>query len=288
MTFTSVEDFISNGRSILAKGPIAVIFAEDDIELASTIAHHQKLGFTSTLLFLPPQLSDWKLLDSGVYRITLSYDEANTVPKVITRLIAAASPTTWFYWGYSAEYLVYPFFETRNVAELLAFHTEERRDAMLAYVIDLYASDLSCNPDGVNIDRPFFDSSGYYSLQRYDSSGKPLERQVDVFGGLRWRFEEHIPWTRRRIDRVSLFKALPGTTMRPDFTFSNEEMNTFACPWHHNVTAAVASFRTAKALKTNPASKWAIPTFVWSKSTEFDWSSRQLLDLGMIEPGQWF
>lgn len=34
--------------------------------------------------------------------------------------------------------------------------------------------------------------------------------------------------------------------MRPDFTFSNEEMNTFACPWHHNITAAIASFLHGK------------------------------------------
>jgi len=288
MTYASFDDFLTKGRGTLAKGPIAVIFADDDVELSSTIAHHQKLGFSSTLLFLPPQLADRDMADSNVHPIVQSATQSDTVPEVITKLIASAPPSTWFYWGYSAEYLVYPFYETRSIGELLTFHTEERRDAMLAYVIDLYASDLGRNPDGVNAASPLFDSGGYYSLQRHDRDGKPLDRQIDVFGGLRWRFEEHIPWTRRRIDRVSLFRAVPGTTMRPDFTFSNEEMNTFACPWHHNITAAIASFRTAKALKSNPASKWAIPSFTWSKSKEFDWSSRQLLELGIIEPGQWF
>ena len=32
--------------------------------------------------------------------------------------------------------------ESRSVVEMLAFHAEERRDAMLTYVIDLYAKDL--------------------------------------------------------------------------------------------------------------------------------------------------
>jgi len=288
MTFTSLDDFLAKGRSALAKCPIAVIFVDDDVELSSTIAHHQKLGFASTLLFLPPQLADWGNADGGVHRIVHSTAQSETVPQVLTKLIASAPPSTWFYWGYSAEYLVYPFYESRNINELLAFHTEERRDAMLAYVVDLYASDLGRHPDGVNLGSPMFDSAGYYSLQRHDRDGKPLDRQIDVFGGLRWRFEEHIPWNRRRIDRISLFRAVPGTTMRADFTFSSEEMNTFACPWHHNITAAIASFRTAKALKSNPASKWAIPALTWSKSKEFDWSSRQLLDLGIIEPGQWF
>ena len=28
--------------------------------------------------------------------------------------------------------------------------------------------------------------------------------------------------------------------------------------------------------------------FTWHNSTRFEWHSRQLLDLGLMEPGQWF
>jgi hypothetical protein len=35
-----------------------------------------------------------------------------------------------------------------------------------------------------------------------------------------------VPWTRRRIDRIALFRAKPGLTLREDFTLSDEEMNT--------------------------------------------------------------
>ena len=38
----------------------------------------------------------------------------------------------------------------------------------------------------------------------------------------------------------------------PNHRFNDEEYNTYACPWHHNLTAAIVSFRTAKALKRNP------------------------------------
>ncbi|MCB1328747.1 MAG: hypothetical protein KDK28_04485, partial [Maritimibacter sp.] len=59
-------------------------------------------------------------------------------------------------------------------------------------------------------------------------------------------------------------------------------------PWHHNLTAAIVSFRTAKALKTNPGSTYDIKTFRWRNSVPLEWSSQQLLDLGLMEPGQWF
>jgi hypothetical protein len=29
-------------------------------------------------------------------------------------------------------------------------------------------------------------------------------------------------------------------------------------------------------------------SLIWHGSVPFEWSSRQLMDLGMIEPGQWF
>lgn len=172
--------------------------------------------------------------------------------------------------------------------ELLAFHAEERRDAMLTYVIDLYAGDIDRFPDAVSLDQAMLDRSGYYALARTDAAGQPRERQFDFYGGLRWRFEEHIPPARRRIDRIGLFRARPGLKLRSDATFSVEEYNTYACPWHHNLTAAIASFRTAKALRSNPGSRYDIQSFAWHNSVRFEWSSRQLMDLGLMEPGQWF
>ena len=180
--------------------------------------------------------------------------------------------------------------ETRSIGEMLAFHAEERREAMLTYVIDLYAGDLGTAPNAVSRDDAWLDRTGYYALDRKDPQNEwqPKERQLDFFGGLRWRFEEHIPFGKRKIDRISLFRAKPGLKLLPDFTLTDPEMNTYSCQWHHNLTAAVCSFRTAKALRTNPGSRHAIPTFRWPNSVRFDWHSRQLMDLGLMEPGQWF
>jgi len=49
--------------------------------------------------------------------------------------------------------------------------------------------------------------------------------------------------------------------MRPGYVFNDDEYNTYACPWHNNLTSAIVSFRAAKALKHNPGSSFDIHTF---------------------------
>jgi hypothetical protein len=289
MRYTSLEDFVRTGAMALAKGPIAVILAEDAVEVSSTVRHNLKAGFVQVLLLTDPEVPLDVDLEPMVHRIAYDALADQAMMTAVNRLIEAA-PGLWFYACFNAEYLFYPFCETRNIRELLAFHTEERRDAVLSYVVDLYADDLHVFPNAVSLDRAHLDRSGYYALARPDplNHNHPKQRQLDFFGGLRWRFEEHVPLARRKIDRISLFRAKPGLEMRPDFTFTDEEYNTYACPWHNTITATVASFRTAKALKTNSGSKFAIQTFRWHNSVAFTWHSQQLMDLGLMEPGQWF
>lgn len=285
-TFSSLPDLLSKGADLLAKGPVALIFVEDASEVASTVAHHAGLGFRAVIAFLPPTLNPPE--ESTAHWVRYETHAPDAVPEAVNA-IAAAAPGTWFYYGFNAEYLFFPFCENRSVGELLAFHTEERRGAMLTYVVDLYAADLTRFPNGVDRQTAQIDRSGYYALARHDkATGLPKERQLDFFGGLRWRFEEHVPWEKRRIDRIGLFRAKPGLKLLPDHRFNDEEYNTYACPWHHNLTAAIASFRAAKALRTNPGSRHAIHTFNWHNSVRFDWGSQQLMDFGLMEPGQWF
>jgi len=287
MRYENLADFLQNGKAALAKGPVAIVLVEDPTEVDTTIRHHQQLGFREVLLFAPPNLTLPGELSEKLHRI--DYDmHADGAMEIAVNAIIEAAPGLWLYYCFNAEYLFYPFCETRTVGEMLAFHTEERRDAVLTYVIDLYAGDLWEYPDAVSLEDAHMDKSGYYALARMDALKHPKERQLDFFGGLRWRFEEHIPPARRKIDRISLFRAQKGLHLRPDHTFNVEENNTYSCPWHHNITVAICSFRTAKALKRNPGSAFDIETFRWHNSTEFEWHSQQLLDLGLMEPGQWF
>ncbi len=289
MRYGNLDEFLKSGTAALAKGPVGMIFVEDLVEVDSTIRHHQRAGFKALLIFAPPQLSLPRALEEQIHRIDFDMSRDNALVDAVNRVISAA-PGIWLYYCFNAEYLFHPFCETRSIGELLTFHTEERRNAVLSYVIDLYADDLDRFPNAVSLEHAMMDKSGYYALGRNDpeNGGAPKERQLDFFGGLRWRFEEHIPAPRRKIDRIALFRAKPGLELRPDHTFNDEEYNTYACPWHNNITVAIASFRTAKALKSNAGSTFDIHTFKWHNSTEFDWSSKQLLDLGLMEPGQWF
>lgn len=286
MEFRGLDDFRARGQAVLARGPVALILAEDAVEVESTVAHHAAAGFRSVVLFAPEGIA----APEGAHRVGHDTLGPGAAAAAVNAAIEAAPPGTWLYYCFNAEYLFHPFRETRSVAAMLDFHAEERRDAMLTYVIDLYADDLDKHPGAVSREDAHLDRSGYYALARRGPppDRHPKERQLDFFGGLRWRFEEHIPADRRRIDRIGLFRARPGLRLAGDHTFSDEEYNTYACPWHNNLTAAICSFRTAKALRANPGSRAAIRSFRWHNSVPFEWHSQQLLDLGLIEPGQWF
>ena len=287
MHFSDLPTLMSDGKTALSKGPIALILVEDGIEIESTISHHVALGFGQLVLFCPADFHLPDEMPANVHRVDFDVTADGALATIVNAVIKAA-PGQWIYYCYNAEYLMFPFCETRSIGEMLSFMAEERRDCVLSYTIDLYARDLGETPSAVDRNAAYFDRTGYFALARQDSTGETLERQLNIFGGLRWRFEEHIVPTRQRLDRSSLFRATPGLKMLDDGSFSEFEHNTISCPWHNNITAATASFRTAKALRRNPGSRHQIDTFYWENSEPFKWTSQQLMDLGLIEPGQWF
>lgn len=288
MRVSGIEALVARAGEVLAKGPVCLILCEDGVEIDSTIRHHLGLGFRKVVVLADDAHAIDPALEEAVVRVSLQAGSDHAAEHAVNAVIAAVPQGTWLAWVFNAEYLFFPFCEDRDIAELGAFCAEERRESLLTYVVDLYAPDLATHPDAVDRENAHFDRTGYYALVRKGRDRQPKERQLDFFGGLRWRFEEHIPENRRRIDRIAILRTKPGLQMRPDFTFNDEEYNTYACPWHNNLTAAIASFRTAKALKRNPGSTFDIRSFKWHNSTPFEWHSRQLLDLGLMEPGQWF
>lgn len=286
--FPDLKEFLRGKPKAVSKGPLAIILIEDDIAVAETLQHHMKAGFRHVLALSPEPL---ELNDEDRKRVTnLHWQTRRPAAHVdaVNSVINAVPEGTWLYYCFNAEFLYFPFSENRSVGEMLTFHVEERRSAMLTYVVDLYAPDLNRCPNAVDFEQTMFDRTGYYALARPDRDNHPKERQLDFFGGLRWRFEEHLPADKRRIDRISLFRATKSLEILPDHRFNFEEYNTYSCPWHHNLTASVASFRVAKALTTNPGSRGEIGSFVWRNSAPFEWRAQQLMDCGLMEPGQWF
>lgn len=286
--FLSLKEYLGKSPKDISKGPLAIILVEDEIAVAETLVHHQKLGFRHILALSPepialPAESAGKVtnLHWQTRRPAAHVDAVNAVNQ-------AVPAGTWIYYCFNAEFLFFPFSEYRSIGDMLAFHTEERRSAMLSYVIDLYTADLKKHSNAVSFDDAMFDYTGYYALARLDEQGNSKERQLNFFGGLRWRFEEHLAAERRRIDRISIFRSNKEARISADHRFNIEEYNTYACPWHNNLTAVIASFRVAKALMFNPGSRDDVSTFVWRNSHRFEWRSQQLMDAGLMEPGQWF
>ncbi|MFT5005598.1 MAG: hypothetical protein ACI8YI_001211 [Paracoccaceae bacterium] len=285
MLYPDLPSFLAQGAGKLSAGPVGVLLMEDLSETNSTIRHHIGLGLSNIIVLGTDALKISPELRGKIHHVVYDLGVDDAMQDAINPLIAAL-PDRWFYYGYNTEYLFYPFCETRSIGEVTKFATEERRSSILTYVIDLYAEDLENHPNGVSLPAAHLDKSGYYAQARW-RDGADLERQLEMFGGLRWRFEEHVDWQKRKIDRIGLFRAQKGLELRGNNTFNMEEYNTYACPWHHNLTAAICSFRAAKFLKTNPGSSEAIDAFTWHNSEKFAWHSRQLLDIGLMEPGQW-
>ena len=107
--------------------------------------------------------------------------------------VIAALPQRWIYFGYNGEYLFYPFCESRSIGEIIAFNTEERRKTISTTVVNFYAWHLGQSPHGVDVISIYLDRLGYYAETRRDGEQAPLPQQFNFYGGLRWRFEEHVP-----------------------------------------------------------------------------------------------
>lgn len=290
MEFETLDHFRAAPGAQFGKGPFAMVIVEDRVEVESTLEHVHSLGFRTVFVFAPPEIAvpDAPPTSKSAQVVIRGRSRAEGATQDAVNALIAKVPGEWIHYCYNGEYFFYPFCEDRTVGEMVTWVMEERRSAILTYVIDLYAGDLAQFPNAVALDAAMLDSSGYYAEGRADEIGHPKERQLNFYGGLRWRFEEHVATPKRKIDRIGLFQAAPGLELRGDHTLSDEELNTYACPWHHSLTGAICSFRVAKALRTNPGSRHDIDTFRWHKSTQFHWSSLQLMELGLMEPGQWF
>ncbi len=56
MRYGSLDAFLTEGQAALAKGPVAIILAEDAVEVETTLRHHLAAGFAEVLLLAHPAL----------------------------------------------------------------------------------------------------------------------------------------------------------------------------------------------------------------------------------------
>ena len=53
MQYKGLETFLKDGFAALTRGPVATILVEDDLEITTTLRHHQHAGFASLIAFMP-------------------------------------------------------------------------------------------------------------------------------------------------------------------------------------------------------------------------------------------
>ena len=258
----------------LRAGPVAIVFIQDDALVDETFERLVKNGFKNFIAVGTAEaVSD---LNGATLTITVDPDRNLKTPQILNILMPSLDGR-WVYHCQNAEFLFFPFCEGRNIADLICFADEERRPSVFATTVDLYCKGAP------NIDGATIDSGGFYSMV-HTENGHPADRQIDVFGGLRWRHSDHFENHERVLNRNVLFKAHSELELAWDYRFNDPEYNTISCPWHHNVTICVASYWAYKRLTSDDKDT----DFTWFKSQKFDWSSTQLMLLGFMEPGQWF
>ena len=167
MRYPSLADLLDRKRADLGRGPLSLVLAEDGVALDETLAHQQACGFRDVVLLAPDSVVIAPDLETRTHVVTHDVFAEGALIQAVNAVIARL-PGTWLHYCHNAEFLFFPFRETRRVPEMLTFHAEERREAMLTYVIDLYAGDLGRNPNGVALDDAWLDRKGYYALARKD------------------------------------------------------------------------------------------------------------------------
>ena len=121
-SYASLADFLKRGRAELKNGPIALVFAEDDVVLSATIEHLSTKGFAKVIVLLGPgvpQPARIEALNAVIVRDVPT--DRPELPQAVTRIQAAAPDGTWFHWCYNAEFLFYPFSEHRRLAKCCPF-----------------------------------------------------------------------------------------------------------------------------------------------------------------------
>ena len=70
MQHADLTGFLDTAGAVLAKGPIAVVLVEDDVEVATTLRHCVQSGFATILALMPASFDLPADLVDKVHRVT--------------------------------------------------------------------------------------------------------------------------------------------------------------------------------------------------------------------------
>ena len=120
MHYPNLAALLADAPRRLSKGPLALVMIEDEVEVEGTLRHLARFGFRHLLAFCAPQIA----LPEGLpHLVRIDYDTTaeRALQSALNGMIKAV-PGEWLFYCYNAEYLHYPFCESRSVGEMLAFY----------------------------------------------------------------------------------------------------------------------------------------------------------------------
>lgn len=276
MRFDDVDAFVRS-RPSMPDGAIAILLCETRMQVAVSARRLEEQGAAAIIAVgATTELDD---ITIPVHRIAERPAQRDAW-KLLNKLIALLSGR-WLLWLWNGEFFVFPYGERRALDDLTAFLSDERRPVAFTYALDLYAQDLPGPVEDPAEADLYFDRIGYHAFPQE-------EHGLKLFGGLGWRFAEYAVQGMEQIGRSSLFLANRDVLLTRAYVFDLAEYNSVQCKWHHSPTAAMMTLRRSRRIMAHPQFHTVRGKLIWAGSERFDWTSRQLLELGMIEPGQWF
>ena len=91
MHYNDLNAFLTSGNAVLKKGPVALIFAEDEAEIASTVRHHAGLGFKAMVLFMPANFALDPEIAALVIRIDFDRARGDAFHDAVNAMIEATT-----------------------------------------------------------------------------------------------------------------------------------------------------------------------------------------------------
>lgn len=286
-----------------AGGIIAIVtYRREAPLLAAFLSHHRRLGITSfVFLDLSPE---------GSLAVRLQ-DEVDCTVWRPRRAVRGERALAWgnalrnrharARWCLSldaCDFFVFARCETRPLAGLTDFLQSEHRDHLYALVIDMYGDGpaaemtLSSAADPLQL-MPLFDPSGYLT----QAAGP--DRSVAVSGGVRRRrLFRTMPAEAPRLDRIPLVRWQRGYAYVDDTRrLRPSRLNEPHAPWHSSPTGCLLRFRLIAsqdrrtgddgALTRDDDAVLSSETLRTEVSRRFN-GSDDLVDCGLLNPGQWF
>ena len=246
--------------------------------------------------------------DCSVWHTDASYKASNFGMHWLNILLGKYGSGHWCLTCDPDEFLVYPYIEDRNLHELTEFLASEKRDHLFCLMLDMYGKgsvkDTHCLPgkDPVEV-APYFDRLGYVQT--------PNEFNGDVYiqGGVRRRVmfadaPERAPalnktplilWKPYYSYISSMHVASPKRLNRPH---STKHICPTGCILHYkflSVISAKAAEEMERKQHYDNSVEYRRYNSVLQREDEFFCEistryagSKQLVDLGLMNTGQWF